>query len=834
MSFNFFRKAVESQSRVSHRSQRGKLQGLRRPLRLESLEERRLLAVNVAVVDGGEDVDFNAIVTQLNDDTHFDFNATLVQPTDVDTAAEIAAGGFDVVVIGNDGTSPNSDSFGTFAAGLRDWVENQGGGVVAVGWSAFGIRNHPTLGDQPEQADLDAILPVVIAGSGESFESPGSVLVINPAHPVTAGVDNITVNDSNFFETVGSADGWGTVLGSHASGNLGVVAGVVPAGLAPGRSVYLGPDFAGASSLFDTDPLRSGEPDQLLEQAVNWAANVSAPPFGNPPTAQDQSLTTSEDTPVSGTLTAIDPDAGDVLTFAASDPPNGTVTVNSVTGAFTYTPDTGFTSPPTDSFSFTVTDLAGNSDTGTVTITVVPSFITSEVSIAATDSAAEPADDGAFTVTMTNPSGTDTTVTYNVSGSATNGTDYQPLTGFLTIPAGQTSAIIPVDVIDDLLVEGTETVFVAISAVNGSPGVVADPDADDAQLNIADNDPTTGPPTVFVDSNGNLVIRGSNQDDTVTITGIDVGQGNYTVTTQQGAGPVTTTIVTGVTGGFDINLHGGNDHLTINRAYVAGAILIEMEDGNDTVILGNVDVVSSGQRLQVGLGAGNDTIDGKRLFIGGDQLIYGGEGDDQLLFDGFAEPEFTLGTSAGGLAFWTGDGGNDTVSVIYGFIVGSWSVQLGEGTDTLEVFGSAASGDVIFSGDGGDDTLAVDTNFFDASHVILGLGGNDTVFLANGLGTEVTVIDTGDGDDDVTINNQTTNHLIVETGAGADDVDARASAFDQVFADLGDDNDLLTVHGNLVRFLTDLDGGAGDADRLVDLGNSFQGSLNVRGFELFS
>ena len=60
------------------------------------------------------------------------------------------------------------------------------------------------------------------------------------------------------------------------------------------------------------------------------------------------------------------------------------------------------------------------------------------MSIAATTPASEPATDGQFTVTMTNASATDTTLSYTVTGSATPGAlnDYTTLTGTVTILAG--------------------------------------------------------------------------------------------------------------------------------------------------------------------------------------------------------------------------------------------------------------------------------------------------------------------------------------------------------------------------------------------------------------
>src|SRR6202008_884613 len=55
-------------------------------------------------------------------------------------------------------------------------------------------------------------------------------------------------------------------------------------------------------------------------------------------------------------------------------------------------------------------------------------------------------------------------VSYTVSGSATNGTDYQTLSGTVTIPVGSSSATITVTPIDDNLLEGNETVSVTLSA----------------------------------------------------------------------------------------------------------------------------------------------------------------------------------------------------------------------------------------------------------------------------------------------------------------------------------------------------------------------------------
>src|SRR5262245_41137969 len=133
-------------------------------LRVESLEDRRTPAITVAVVPSGvghQDTGFQATVDQLNNDTYFDFTAVLVQASEVDTAAELAA--YDAVVIGNNGYD-TGDPFdnAAFTAALRTWVEG-GGGVVMSGWGVAGAGTWP--GSSNPIPDIDAIIPVNTSGN---------------------------------------------------------------------------------------------------------------------------------------------------------------------------------------------------------------------------------------------------------------------------------------------------------------------------------------------------------------------------------------------------------------------------------------------------------------------------------------------------------------------------------------------------------------------------------------------------------------------------------------------------------------------------------------------
>ena len=86
-----------------------------------------------------------------------------------------------------------------------------------------------------------------------------------------------------------------------------------------------------------------------------------------------------------------------------------------------------------------------------------------EITIAATTpNAAEPSTPGAFTITRAGDLSAALDVHYIVGGTASNGVDYSTLTGVATIPAGTNSVVVPVNVIDDLLAEGPETVILIL------------------------------------------------------------------------------------------------------------------------------------------------------------------------------------------------------------------------------------------------------------------------------------------------------------------------------------------------------------------------------------
>ena len=109
---------------------------------------------------------------------------------------------------------------------------------------------------------------------------------------------------------------------------------------------------------------------------------------------------------------------------------------------------------------------------------------------------------GLFTVTQTIATATPTVVSYTVSGTATSGADFTALTNTITIPANQTSATIPISVLNDSTIEADETVTITLNSItSGDPTVSIDPAASAATLTIFDED--SGVVSIATTTHGN-------------------------------------------------------------------------------------------------------------------------------------------------------------------------------------------------------------------------------------------------------------------------------------------------------------------------------------------
>ena len=202
---------------------------------------------------------------------------------------------------------------------------------------------------------------VVGAPSGYFLEE-GAAYVFEFASANTAPVANpqtvATSEDTATAITLTGSDAEGDpltfiVLSNPANGTL--------SGTAPNLTYTPGPNLNGSDSF--TFKVNDGDLDSAT---ATVSINVTA--VNDAPVAEDQSVATSEDTPVSVTLTGSDVE-GSALSFTVlSGPAHGTL--SGTAPNLTYTPNANDNG--TDSFTFKVNDGALDSAPATVSITVTP------------------------------------------------------------------------------------------------------------------------------------------------------------------------------------------------------------------------------------------------------------------------------------------------------------------------------------------------------------------------------------------------------------------------------------------------------------------------------
>jgi Ca2+-binding RTX toxin-like protein len=375
-----------------------------------------------------------------------------------------------------------------------------------------------------------------------------------------------------------------------------------------------------------------------------------------------QSLAGSEDQAISGSVAATDPD-GDALAWSlTSGPTHGSLTLDTATGLFTYTPEANWAGD--DTFSVAVTDSVGASVSQTITLSVAP---TADVpTLAVVTPVVVPT--GEILLGLA----TDDSLVGGAGGDHLSGGDGNDL-----VDGGAAVAInIKLDIaaaLGDL--DGSEVLSVTLG--NLPAGAIL-------SAGTANGDGTW---TVPADSLANLelsatVMRAFTISVTAVATELD--------------GDLATT-----TASIDVLL--GSDTLIGGK-------------GNDTVLGGGADDILFGGSQPTGTssphvttvadndviygGAGNDTIYGNsgddRLFgEEGNDTVYGGKGDD--LVDG-GEGDDLLQGNSGNDALADG-AGNDTVlgqsgddTMLAG--EGNDSYSGGSGFDTLD-FSAASAGMTI-------------------------------------------------------------------------------------------------------------------------------------------
>ncbi|MBK8755310.1 MAG: tandem-95 repeat protein [Candidatus Competibacteraceae bacterium] len=108
-----------------------------------------------------------------------------------------------------------------------------------------------------------------------------------------------------------------------------------------------------------------------IRDSFGQSASATVTVTVNPPglNAANDTASTAAGTPVSINVLANDTGAG-ITIFSVGTPSRGSAVISG--SAVVYTPAPGFASPPTDSFTYTITDRFGQTASATVTITINP------------------------------------------------------------------------------------------------------------------------------------------------------------------------------------------------------------------------------------------------------------------------------------------------------------------------------------------------------------------------------------------------------------------------------------------------------------------------------
>jgi hypothetical protein len=107
------------------------------------------------------------------------------------------------------------------------------------------------------------------------------------------------------------------------------------------------------------------------------------------------------------------------------------------------------------------------------------------VSIAAPFPAVDETQTGQFTITLSQAPASDLTVSYDIGGTAVNGTDYSTLSGSVIIPAGQTTATIAFLALDNGVPNINEFVTLTLTGTS-NPAYTVDSSSSTATVTISD------------------------------------------------------------------------------------------------------------------------------------------------------------------------------------------------------------------------------------------------------------------------------------------------------------------------------------------------------------
>jgi hypothetical protein len=425
----------------------------------------------------------------------------------------------------------------------------------------------------------DSFVVTVSDGKGGTTTSAVTIGItpINDA-PVTANLSLITNEDIAVNGQIIATDVDGDTLGYSISTDP--ANGTVTLNAATGAFVYTpNANYNGSDSFVVT--VSDGKGGFATSMVT-----IGITPVNDVPVTADLSLTTNEDIAVSSQIIASDVD-GDTLGYSVStNPANGTVTLNTATGAFVYTPNANYHG--SDSFVVTVSDGKGGTTTSTVTIGITPindapvtanlSLITDEDNAVNGQIIATDVDGDTLSYSVsTNPA--NGTVTLN---AATGAFVYTPNTNY------NGSDLFVVTVSDGKGGITTSTVTIGITPINDAPvtanlSLITNEDiAVNGQIIATDVDGDTLGYSVSTNpANGTVTLNAATGAFVYTPNANYHGSDSFVVTVGDGKGGITTSTVTiGITPINDAPVTANLSLITDEDKAVNGQVIATDVDGD--------------------------------------------------------------------------------------------------------------------------------------------------------------------------------------------------------------------------------------------------------------
>lgn len=269
-------------------------------------------------------------------------------------------------VLANDSDPDAGDSITISAVGTPDQ-----GGSVAVNGTGDALIYSPAVGFIGTETFSYTIKDTEDATDQATVTITVSQVVVN--HPPVANDDAFTVNENSQNNSL-------NVLANDtdqdAGDTLTITAVTTPnhggsVSINPAKDRVIYTPAAGFDGT-ETFSYTIQDPDAASDTAT-VVMTVTALPVNNPPNAVNDSYTVnkgSQNNSFAVLANDSDPDAGDTVTISAVGTPNhgGSVTINAQKTAVVYTPASSYTG--TETFTYTIRDVAGETDQATVTVTV--------------------------------------------------------------------------------------------------------------------------------------------------------------------------------------------------------------------------------------------------------------------------------------------------------------------------------------------------------------------------------------------------------------------------------------------------------------------------------